>query len=161
MAGDRLYDDEGTVVGTHGFYVDISRLRDPDQEDLVTAKLAEIAEHRAAIEQAKGMLMLIYGIDEDGAFDLLRWLSQEANVKLRLLAEQISRGFPQQWPGFHPAIGVRPTPAERALASRPLRPVGPHARGVKRTALLRTLSNRVRQPLFLTWNNDDDDQCDD
>jgi PAS domain S-box-containing protein len=90
VAGDRLYDGEGTVIGTHGFYVDISRLHDPDHEDRVTAKLAEIAETRAAIEQTKGMLMLIYGIDEDDAFNLLKWLSQEANVKLRLLAEQIS-----------------------------------------------------------------------
>jgi PAS domain S-box-containing protein len=90
VAGDRLYDGEGTVIGTHGFYVDISRLHDPDHEERVTAKLAEIAETRAAIEQTKGMLMLIYGIDEDDAFNLLKWLSQEANVKLRLLAEQIS-----------------------------------------------------------------------
>jgi hypothetical protein len=36
------------------------------------------------------MLMLIYGIDDDAAFNLLKWLSQEANIKLRLLAEQIS-----------------------------------------------------------------------
>ena len=102
VAGDRLYDDQGTVIGTHGFYVDISRLRDPDQEDRVTAKLAEIAENRAAIEQAKGMLMLIYGIDEDDAFDLLKWLSQEANVKLRLLAEQISEDFRSSGPAFIP-----------------------------------------------------------
>jgi PAS domain S-box-containing protein len=88
VVGDPLHDDEGEVVGTHGFYVDIAPA-DHAQEELVTAKLAEIAENRAAIEQAKGMLMLIYGIDDSAAFDLLRWLSQEANVKLRLLAEQI------------------------------------------------------------------------
>ena len=102
VAGDRLYDDQGTVIGTHGFYVDISRLCDPDHEDRVTAKLAEIAEHRAAIEQAKGMLMLVYGIDEDDAFDLLRWLSQEANVKLRLLAERISEDFRSSGSAFIP-----------------------------------------------------------
>jgi ANTAR domain len=45
------------------------------------------------IEQAKGMLMLVYGLDEDAAFDLLRWRSQSTNVKLRLLAEQIVRNF--------------------------------------------------------------------
>jgi hypothetical protein len=63
------------------------------QEDVVTAKLAEISEKRASIEQAKGMLMLIYGMDAPAAFDLLRWLSQEANVKLRPLAEQIANDF--------------------------------------------------------------------
>jgi hypothetical protein len=51
----------------------------------------EIAEQRAVIEQAKGMLMFIYGIDADAAFDLLRWQSQQHNVKLRLIAEQITK----------------------------------------------------------------------
>lgn len=93
VVGDQLYDDKGTVIGTHGFYVDVSRLPDPEHEDRVTAKLAEIAGKRAAIEQAKGMLMLIYGIDDAAAFNLLKWLSQEANVKLRRLAEQIVEDF--------------------------------------------------------------------
>lgn len=39
------------------------------------------------------MLMVVYGIDADAAFELLRWRSQEANVKLRLLAEQIVTDF--------------------------------------------------------------------
>jgi PAS domain S-box-containing protein len=102
VAGDRLCDGQGTVIGTHGFYVDISRLHDAEQEDRVTAKLAEIAENRAAIEQAKGMLMLIYGIDEDDAFNLLKWLSQEANVKVRLLAEQVSEDFRSSGTAFIP-----------------------------------------------------------
>jgi hypothetical protein len=102
VSGDRLYNDQGAVIGTHGFYVDISRLHDPDQEERVSAKLAEIAENRAAIEQVKGMLMLIYGIDGDGAFDLLKWLSQEANVKLRLLAEQIAEDFRSSGPALIP-----------------------------------------------------------
>lgn len=41
------------------------------------------------IEQAKGMLMFVYGIDDDAAFDLLRTQSQTHNVKLRLIAEQV------------------------------------------------------------------------
>ena len=44
---------------------------------------------RAVIDQAKGMLMMVHGIDADEAFDALRSHSQEHNVKLRLLAEQI------------------------------------------------------------------------
>jgi|SRR5947209_10461233 len=93
VVGDQLFDGDGDVIGTHGFYVDVSPLPERAQEDLVTAKLAEISEHRAAIEQTKGMLMLIYGINDDAAFNLLKWLSQEANVKLRLLAEQIAEDF--------------------------------------------------------------------
>ena len=93
VVGDRLYDERGAVIGTHGFYIDVSPLRGQAHEDLVTAKLAEIAENRSGIEQAKGMLMLIYGISGDAAFNLLKWLSQEANVKLRLLAKQITHDF--------------------------------------------------------------------
>lgn len=93
VVGDQLYDDQGAVIGTHGFYVDVSPLPEQVREDLVTAKLAEITESRASIDQTKGMLMLIYGIDDNAAFNLLKWLSQEANVKLRLLAEQISKDF--------------------------------------------------------------------
>ncbi|MCV7408234.1 antitermination regulator [Mycobacterium florentinum] len=100
VVGDQLRDDQGAVIGTHGFYVDVSPPPDQVREDLVTAKLAEIAEQRAGIEQAKGMLMLVYGIDADAAFDLLKWLSQEANVKLRLLAERICDEFRRFGPGF-------------------------------------------------------------
>jgi hypothetical protein len=44
---------------------------------------------RALIEQTKGMLMFVYGIDADEAFGVLRTQSQQHNVKLRLVAEQI------------------------------------------------------------------------
>lgn len=94
VVADKLLDDTGEVVGTHGFYVDVSPAEDHQQKRLSQA-IAEIAENRAAIEQAKGMLMVIYGIDADAAFELLRWRSQEANVKLRMLAEQVVVDFVQ------------------------------------------------------------------
>lgn len=92
VVADELTDNTGTVVGTHGFYVDITRTRSEDQQRL-DAAIAEITENRATIEQAKGMLMLAYGIDADAAFALLRWQSQEHNVKVRLLAQQLSHDF--------------------------------------------------------------------
>ncbi|MDT5076783.1 MAG: hypothetical protein QOJ80_1420 [Mycobacterium sp.] len=61
-----------------------------DQEQISLAVEA-IVEQRACIEQVKGMLMFIYGVDADEAFAMLRWESQHRNVKLRLLAEQISK----------------------------------------------------------------------
>ncbi|OJZ63890.1 antitermination regulator [Mycobacterium paraffinicum] len=93
VVGDRLFDDDGDVIGTHGFYIDVSGAPGQANEELVSARLAEINENRAGIEQAKGMLMLVYGISETAAFELLKWLSQEANIKLRLLAEQIAEDF--------------------------------------------------------------------
>lgn len=47
-----------------------------------------IAENRAAVEQAEGILMFVHGIDGDHAFHLLRSQSRTSRVKLRLLAEQ-------------------------------------------------------------------------
>lgn len=93
VVGDQLFDEQGEVAGTHGFYIDVSPVAERAQEELVTARLAEISENRAGIEQAKGMLMLIYNINDNAAFSLLKWLSQETNVKLRLLAEQIVEDF--------------------------------------------------------------------
>jgi hypothetical protein len=90
VIGDQFLGDDGAVVGTHGFYVDITPA-ERALEDIVTARLGEIADNRAPIEQAKGMLMLVYDIDDEAAFGLLKWLSQENNIKLRLLADQICR----------------------------------------------------------------------
>jgi hypothetical protein len=39
------------------------------------------------------MLMLAYGLEEDAAFQLLRWRSQSSNVKLRRLAEIVIERF--------------------------------------------------------------------
>jgi fructose-specific component phosphotransferase system IIB-like protein len=92
VIGDQLLDDDSALVGTHGFYVDVTP-SNALTEELVAAAVAEIAESRASIEQAKGMLMVVYRIDADTAFDLLRWRSQETNVKLRILAEQLLADF--------------------------------------------------------------------
>ncbi len=51
----------------------------------------EFDANRAIIEQAKGMLMFMYGIDADEAFQRLREQSQQHNVKLRLIAQQVSK----------------------------------------------------------------------
>jgi aryl carrier-like protein len=93
VVGDHLTDHHDRVIGTHGYYVDITSMFDRDSDALITAKVAEIAEHRAVIDQAKGMLMLVYGLDAVAAFDLLKWRSQASNVKLRRLAEQIVEDF--------------------------------------------------------------------
>lgn len=93
VVGDQMFDDTGTVIGTHGFYVDVTPSVQQRHDRFVTEAVAEIAEARALIEQAKGMLMVIYRISADSAFELLRWRSQETNTKLRTLAEQIVRDF--------------------------------------------------------------------
>jgi len=89
IIGERLRDDDtGEVIGTQGFYLDVTPTNEERQASISQA-LAEIADARASIEQAKGVLMYIYGIGPDAAFDLLKSRSQDGNVKLRALAEQV------------------------------------------------------------------------
>lgn len=93
VVGDRMVDEAGNVVGTDGFYVDVTPSVTEARHETVSEAVAEIAEARGGIEQAKGMLMLVYRITADSAFELLKWRSQETNVKLRVIAEQIVADF--------------------------------------------------------------------
>ena len=58
--------------------------------------IADFTTHRTEIEQAKGILMTIYDISAEHAFDILVWRSQETNTKLRKLVRQIIRDFTTQ-----------------------------------------------------------------
>jgi PAS domain S-box-containing protein len=82
VAGDRMLDDTGAVIGTSGFYVDVTDALHTEISNVLSA----VAEARARIEQAKGVLMAAYGISADRAFDVLAWRSQETNLKVRDLA---------------------------------------------------------------------------
>ena len=88
VIGERFHDNMGEIVGTQGFYLDVTPSAKQRQES-ITVALAEIADHRAAIEQAKGVLMYVYGIGPDAAFDILKCRSRGANMKVRALAEQL------------------------------------------------------------------------
>ena len=57
--------------------------------EIISAAVAEIAQDRAAIDQAKSMLIVLYGVNDQTAFDTLRRHSQNTNIKLRALAEQL------------------------------------------------------------------------
>ncbi|WP_239645620.1 PAS and ANTAR domain-containing protein [Mycobacterium sp. UM_CSW] len=82
VAGDRMLDDTGALIGTSGFYVDVTDSLHSD----ITNVLEAVADARARIEQAKGVLMSAYGISAEQAFDILAWRSQETNLKVRDLA---------------------------------------------------------------------------
>lgn len=93
VVGDQFCDDSGKVVGTHGFYIEITPAPARSREDSISAKVAEIVGRRGVIDRTKGMLMLIYGIDEDAAFNMLKSLSQTGNIRLGLLAQRIAEDF--------------------------------------------------------------------
>jgi hypothetical protein len=76
----------GTVQEVVGFFIDLTEVRRSETNADVEIALARIAETRTVIDQAKGMLMLAAGCDDESAFALLRRYSQNANVKVRDLA---------------------------------------------------------------------------
>ncbi len=93
VVGEQLRDDAGEVIGSEGFYVDLSDL---DDEPSLDAAISRFTAHRSQIEQAKGILMAIYGIPAEHAFDILVWRSQETNTKLRTLVQQLIDDFTGQ-----------------------------------------------------------------
>ena len=94
VVGDAILDDDGRIVATRGFYVDVTESLNAEFEQSVSAKLQMIVAHREIIDQAKGMLMMAYQISADSAFGILRWRSQELNVKLLWIAEKIVAELP-------------------------------------------------------------------
>jgi PAS domain S-box-containing protein len=88
VVGDRWKDDASEVVGTTGFYIDVTEEFDADVRRSLDEVVAIIAVRRATINQAIGMLMLAHGLSADEAFEVLARRSQETNVKLRDLAAQ-------------------------------------------------------------------------
>jgi PAS domain S-box-containing protein len=82
VVGDAMCDEAGAPIGTTGFYIDVTE----SLQSEITSVLSDVAATRAQIEQAKGVLMAVYGVSADRAFDILVWRSQETNVKVRDLA---------------------------------------------------------------------------
>lgn len=89
VMADRMLDADGAVVGTEGYYIDMTATFDQARREALADALPEVFAARATIEQAKGAIMLVYGIDAERAFALLQWRSQATNTKLRALATQI------------------------------------------------------------------------
>jgi PAS domain S-box-containing protein len=94
VVGEVVKDDGGEVVATRGFFVDVTAAVKEDVQKGVTDELQNIVAHRAVIDQAKGMLMAIYDISDDAAFEVMRWRSQEMNVKLYDIATELVAQVP-------------------------------------------------------------------
>ena len=84
-----MLDESGAVLGTAGYYIDLTNTFDETRQEVLDTALPDLFESRAAIEQAKGVLMYVYRISAEQAFRVLQWRSQETNVKLRALAKQL------------------------------------------------------------------------
>jgi ANTAR domain/PAS fold len=89
VLADRMLNESGAVLGTAGYYIDLTDTFDETRQELLDEALPDLFENRAAIEQAKGVLMFVYRVSADQAFRVLQWRSQETNTKLRSLAQQL------------------------------------------------------------------------
>ncbi|MFF3226841.1 PAS and ANTAR domain-containing protein [Nocardia suismassiliense] len=118
VVGDRLLDEDGAVVGTTGYYVDVSDSVEQGRREFAEELLPDLIKAREVIEQAKGALMLVYGINAEQAFRVLQWRSQETNTKLRQLAELLVTAIT--------AMGGGPLP-QRTTFDRLLLTVHAHA----------------------------------
>ncbi|GIG22973.1 hypothetical protein Cch01nite_36970 [Cellulomonas chitinilytica] len=87
-SGEAAADAGGDRV-VSGFLVDTTAAQQRAMASRVNAELALALESHAVIDQAKGILMLGYGLDGDAAFELLRWGSQQRNLKLVTLAGRL------------------------------------------------------------------------
>lgn len=85
----RTFSESGSVVGTEGFYLDVGDVVDESVRGRVADHVQHFRENGAVIEQAKGMLMVVYGVDAERAFDVLRWVSQTRNVAVHEVSRAV------------------------------------------------------------------------
>jgi PAS domain S-box-containing protein len=116
VVGDAVTDDDGRIVATRGFYVDITDGVKAEYHQTLSEELQVIVAHRELIDQAKGMLMAVYALSANSAFSVLRWRSQQLNVKLSTIAAQLVADLPDllnATPGMRAPIDhylMSPTP---------------------------------------------------
>ncbi|MFC0223220.1 PAS and ANTAR domain-containing protein [Nocardioides zeicaulis] len=72
-----------------GHLIDLTEVRHDAVAAEVDTAVADLAGHRAVIEQAKGVLVQLYSVDADTAFAVLRAFSMDANVKVREAAQRL------------------------------------------------------------------------
>lgn len=89
LVGDGAMCEPDGVSTIDGYYIDLTEDFAEESEEYAAAAVEASAESRAVIEQAKGALMLAYGLDSEQAFAMLRWWSRNRNVKVRVLAAKL------------------------------------------------------------------------
>lgn len=96
----------GEVTELVGYFIDVTEANREAAQRQATESIRASAERRAAIEQAKGVLMVAFGVDAEGAFDRLRGASNRLNVPVRELAVWLVHWFSR------PGMTAFPTGAE-------------------------------------------------
>ena len=89
VVGDSSHPDGDPGLALTGFVIDLTDLRRSAARAAGTDAIRRSAQHRAVIEQAKGVLMLAYDLNADAAFGLLSRHSQNTNRKLYTVASTV------------------------------------------------------------------------
>lgn len=103
LVGQAQRDEHQRVVAVLGYVADVSAEVRCAAARETTEAVERSALTRAVIEQAKGVVMAIRRMSADDAFELLRWHSQHANLKLRDLATMIVEQVPRSAKERHEA----------------------------------------------------------
>ncbi|MCK9795333.1 PAS and ANTAR domain-containing protein [Isoptericola sp. 4D.3] len=85
--------ESGEVTELFGYFIDVTEANRELAQREATASIQASAERRASIEQAKGVLMVAFGVDGNDAFEELRSASNQLNVPVRELATWLVHWF--------------------------------------------------------------------
>lgn len=88
VVGDSIIENDA-VIGMSGYYVDVTDVLAEQRAVTLDQKLSQWLETGAVIEQAKGALMVIYGVTAEQAFRVLSWRSRETGCSVHDLAAQL------------------------------------------------------------------------
>ncbi|WP_275002333.1 PAS and ANTAR domain-containing protein [Promicromonospora iranensis] len=83
----------GEVTELFGYFIDVTKAQREAASREASASIQASSERRSVIEQAKGVLMVIHGVDEEAAFDQLREASNQSNIAVRDIAYSLVQLF--------------------------------------------------------------------
>jgi hypothetical protein len=85
--------DSGAITELAGYFIDVTAASREQAQREASASIRASSESRASIEQAKGVVMVSFGISDEEAFARLREASNQRNVPVRDLATGLVEWF--------------------------------------------------------------------
>ncbi|MFC3962758.1 ANTAR domain-containing protein [Nocardia jiangsuensis] len=89
VVGAGLRGADGSVLGADGYTVDLTELLAAEQRAAIDEALPVYARGRGVVEQAVGMLMLVYRIDAGRAAGILEWRADETGLAVTEVARRL------------------------------------------------------------------------